>query len=209
MYSCLPFQLATLSESRSYPWCPHDVCPPIHRMSLQSFSQQHLILFATGWHDWKPRANQASHSKRWHGGDRARENAAASAPACKGAVHHSAKVTKDTRCHGSCLSHWELSTWLKPLQSKPPKQTPGRRAKVQRDREEQRVTRCLFSTARLPSHSPHCDMSASEHQGQGCNLFTQFHFLPITVSWQEVQGAESGILKQRHGSQSWLCTKAV
>lgn len=76
----------------------------------------------------------------------------------------------------------------------------------ERDREEQRVTQCLFSTARLPSHLPHCDMPAPEHQGQGCNLFTQFHFLPITAGWQEVQGAESGILKQ---SQSWLCTKAV
>lgn len=126
------------------------------------------------------------------------------ATACKSAVHRSAKVTEDTRCRGSCLSHWELSTLLKPLQSSPQKQTPGRRAKVEREWEEQRVTRCLFSTARLPSHSPHCDMSASEHQGQGCNRFTQFHFLPITVGW-----LRSVCAGKRHGIHPGCARKSM
>lgn len=51
----------------------------------------------------------------------------------------------------------------------------------------------------------HCDMSASEHRGQGGSLFPQFHFLPITVGWQEVQGAEKCVLRQKTWDPAWLC----
>lgn len=63
----------------------------------------------------------------------------------------------------------------------------------------------LLSTARLPSHSPLCDMSASEHQGQGCSLFTQFHFLPITAGGKQLWVLRS--LSSGKGTQPWLCMK--
>lgn len=107
---------------------------PIHRMFLQSLSQ-HPILFAAGWQDWKQGLTRLSiQSPGTEGTVEKQRSADSLATACKGAVHHSAKVTEDTRCPGSCLSHWELSTWLKPLQSQPQKQTT-RRVKVGRERK--------------------------------------------------------------------------
>lgn len=108
---------------------------PVHRMFLQSLSQ-HPILFAAGWQDWKQGLTRLPiQSPSTEGTVEKQRSADSLATACKGAVHHSAKVTEDTRCPSSCLNHWELSTWLKPLQSQTQKQTTGRRAKVGRERK--------------------------------------------------------------------------
>lgn len=108
---------------------------PIHKMFSQSLSQ-HPILFAAGWQDWKQGLTRLPTQSPGTEGTVEKQGSADSlATACQGAIQYSAKVTEDTRCPGSCLNHWELSTWLKPFQSRPQKQTTGRRAKVGRERK--------------------------------------------------------------------------
>lgn len=148
----------------SYSSLPHsqraDHTPGLSIMSaqtstgcLQSLSQ-HPVPFAAGWHDWKQGFTRLPiQNPGTKGTVQKQRNADSWATAWKGAVHNSAKVTEDTRCHSSCLSHWELSTSVKPLPSYAQKQTTGSRAKVEKERMKQRVTRCVCFTARLPSHS--------------------------------------------------------